>query len=276
LTRPAFGVKCACYNLYEVASLAAGEVGYVIRDYLKPTAARAFPNAPWAGGPKLFLNAALAPDVRYADRLRALLAEGRPFICSSGERVTAALLPSGREAPQDLSPSRVTEWLRDQGLPAREEPCFVTFDYPFHVIKHLTGLFPANIERRIATGDFRQVRPGVFVGEGVSLPDNAVFHAEEGPIVLDEGVRVLDFTYFSGPVYVGPHSKIIERSSVKEFTCTGRTVKIGGEVEGSAEFPAAGIGETPLVEERQERLPPLAASLKTTPAKRHPVHVHRA
>ncbi len=78
---------------------------------------------------------------------------------------------------------------------------------------------------------------GVFVGQDVSLPQTAVFHAEDGPIVLDDGVRVLDFCYFSGPVYVGPGSRIIERSSVKEFTSIGHTCKIGGEVEASSIEP---------------------------------------
>ena len=69
------------------------------------------------------------------------------------------------------------------------------------------------------------------------MPPTAVFHSEDGPIVLDDGVRVLDFCYFSGPVYVGPRSRIIERSSVKEFTSIGHTCKIGGEVEASSIEP---------------------------------------
>ncbi|MGD2174411.1 MAG: hypothetical protein PVJ27_03325, partial [Candidatus Brocadiaceae bacterium] len=119
----------------------------------------------------------------------------------------------------------------------REEPQLRTLDYPFHIIELLEELFPANIDRRLADGAFDEVCPGVFAGEGVELPDTAVFHAEEGPIVFDDGVRVLDFTYFAGPVYVGPGSRIIERSSVKEFVSVGHTCKIGGEVEASVIEP---------------------------------------
>jgi len=233
-TRPAFGVTCAAYNLYEVATLACDRVGYLVRDSLKKTAARTFKAAsPSASGPILFLNASVAPDVRCVDRLRALITEGEPFLCTSGQRVAAALLRAGEKPPADLSSATVTPYLLDQTLPLRDEELFKTIDYPFNLIRLLYELFPANIEHRIGANRFREVRPGVFVGKEVDLPETAVFHADDGPIVLDDGVKVLDFALFQGPVYIGPRSRVIERSSVKAFTCTGHTCKIGGEVEAS-------------------------------------------
>jgi NDP-sugar pyrophosphorylase family protein len=38
----------------------------------------------------------------------------------------------------------------------------------------------------------------------------------------------MDFTYLVGPVHVGERSRIIERASLKENVCVGRTCKIGG------------------------------------------------
>ena len=52
-------------------------------------------------------------------------------------------------------------------------------------------------------------------------------------VVLDDGVQVMEFAYLVGPLYVGPHSRIIERASVKESVSIGRLCKIGGEVEAS-------------------------------------------
>ena len=233
LTRPAFGVTCACYNLCDVVSLVSGRVSYVVRDYLKKIAARSFKSTPPTEGPTLLLNASVAPDVRYVQRLQGLLAEAQPFISTSGQRVAAALLPPAVELPDDMEPARVSAYLLDLNLPLRDEAPFRTFDYPFHVIDALEDLFPANLERILAEGNFREIRPRVFAGEGVKVADTAVFHVEEGPIVLGDNVKVLDFTYLDGPVYVGPKSRIIERSSVKEFVCIGHTCKIGGEVEAS-------------------------------------------
>ncbi len=236
LTRPAFAVTCATYNLHEVATAVTDRVSCVVRDYLKKIAARQFKSGPMAEGPTLLLNASVVPDIRYVERLRSLLSEARPFLCTCGQRVAAALLPPTEKVPKNLSPDTVTPYLLDMNLPLRDDVAFTTFDYPFHVIRELAALFPANIEHRISSGKFREVQPGVFVGQGVNLSDTAVFHPE-GPIVLDEGVRVLDFTYFQGPVYIGPRSRIIERSSVKEFTSVGHTCKIGGEVEASVIEP---------------------------------------
>ncbi len=239
LTRPAWAVTCGAYNLREVAALAGERVSCVVRGYLKKIAARSLAGSPPEDGPTLFLNAAVAPDVRYVERLRELLAAAQPFMCTAGHRVAAAMLRVGEQVPEDLSSATVTPYLLSLNLPLRDGEPFRTFDYPFHVIGALEELLPVNVEHRIEADGFRELRPSVFVGEGVSVAETAVFHADDGPIVLDEGVRVLDFTYFEGPVYVGPRSRIIERSSVKQSVSIGHTCKIGGEVEATVIEPYA-------------------------------------
>ena len=72
-----------------------------------------------------------------------------------------------------------------------------------------------------------------YAAEGVSIADTAVLRAHDGPIVLERGVEVMDFTYFEGPVHVGAGTRIIERASLKENVCIGERCKIGGEVEAS-------------------------------------------
>jgi len=237
LTRPAFAVTCAGYTLYDVATLAADTVSHVVRNYLGKVTARQFPSAAPSGGPILFLNASVRPDVRYVEALRSLLDGAKPFLATCGQRVAAALLPTDAEVPEGLTPQKVTGFLLRLNLPLRDEPAFRTQDYPFHVIRDLSELFPANIRHRISRGGYREVQPGVFVGQDVSLAPSAVFRTERGPVVLDDEVQVLDFTYFEGPVYVGPRSRITERSSVKAFTSVGHTCKIGGEVEHSVIEP---------------------------------------
>ena len=233
-TRPAFAITCATYNLYQVAAEISDRVGTLVRDSVREVSARAFESAPFATeGATLFLNASVAPDVRCVDRLREMMSEGTPGLCTSGQRVAAALLRPGENIPEDLTPESITPYLLGLNLPLRDEVLLKTMDFPFHVVGAQKTLFPANMTHRLASNAYTEVRPGVFVGNNVDLPETAVFHSENGPIVLDDDVTVLDFTYFEGPLYVGPGSRIIERSSIKEFTCTGRTCKIGGEVEAS-------------------------------------------
>ena len=234
LTRPAFAVTCACSTLYEIASsVAEGGVGWVVRDYLAKVTAQRFARRQMGEGPKLFLNASIVPDVRYAERFRQLATESRPFIATAGERVSAALLPAGVAVPSPLNAENVTPWLLELKLPLLEEECFRTLDHQFEVIKYLEPLFAANIDHRIRAGSYRELKPGVFAAENVSIADTAVFRTHEGPVVFERDVEALDFTYFVGPVHVGPRSRIIERASLKERVCVGGTCKIGGEVEAS-------------------------------------------
>ncbi len=237
LTRPAFAVTCACCNLYELAGEVSERISYVVRDYLAATTAHAYRSAPPGEGPTLFLNASLAPDVRYIPRLRGLLEQGAAWLCPSGQRVAAAVVPAGTALPQKLASEGISRCLLALGLPVDDDVQLKTFDYPFHVIDAYHDLFPANLEWRIKKAGLKKVRPGVYAGADVKIAETAVFHVEDGPIVLDAGVSVMDFTYLFGPVYIGPGSRIIERSSIKEFTSVGHTCKVGGEVEASVIEP---------------------------------------
>jgi glucose-1-phosphate thymidylyltransferase len=241
LTRPAFAVTCACYTLYELAqevadgksgAVAAG-VAWIVRDYLAKVTAQRVPVVPLTPGPRLFLNASTVPDMRYAARLHELMEAGRPFVATAGSRVSAAFLPAGTTTPDPLTSENITPWLLELKLPLLEEECFRTLDGQYQVVKHLQPLFEHNIRHRIGKGCYREVKPGVFVAENVTLADTAVFRTREGPVVLEGDVEVMDFTYLVGPVHVGPRTRIIERASLKEHVCIGETCKIGGEVEAS-------------------------------------------
>jgi UDP-N-acetylglucosamine diphosphorylase / glucose-1-phosphate thymidylyltransferase / UDP-N-acetylgalactosamine diphosphorylase / glucosamine-1-phosphate N-acetyltransferase / galactosamine-1-phosphate N-acetyltransferase len=237
LTRPAFAVTCACWTLAQLAATVCDRVHHVVRGHLKKTAARGFPSPPWDGGPALFLNASIVPDVRYAARMRQLAEEARPFICTCGHRVAAAFVPAGAlgtgAGPAALAAEEVTPRLLELKLDLLDDECFSTLDRQYQVITHLERLFPANIAARLAAGGYREVRPGVHAADGVSIAETSVLRAHDGPIVLERGVEVMDFAYFAGPVHVGAGTRIIERTSVKEAVSIGERCKIGGEIEAS-------------------------------------------
>jgi UDP-N-acetylglucosamine diphosphorylase / glucose-1-phosphate thymidylyltransferase / UDP-N-acetylgalactosamine diphosphorylase / glucosamine-1-phosphate N-acetyltransferase / galactosamine-1-phosphate N-acetyltransferase len=234
LTRPAFGVTVACWTLHELAAQAAGPVSWIVRDYLEKVTEQRWPNAPRGAGPWLFLNASVVPDVRSLPRLRELLQSSAPFLATAGSRVSAAFVPAGTRVPEPLTAESVTPWLLELKLPLLEEEIFRTLDAQYEVVKYLEPCFNDNIAHRVATGTYREVKPGVFAAPDVTIADTAVFKTRAGPVVLERGVEVMDFTYIVGPVYVGPRSRVIERASLKEHVCVGETCKIGGEVEASS------------------------------------------
>ena len=236
LAKPAFAVTCGVGNLYDAAARLGLPVATIVRDYLAPTAGRRFPSAERGEGPTLLLNAALVPDGALLRRLLSLAEEGEPFLVPNGRRVAAAFLADGSALPEDAGCGDVTPLLLERRLPQRDEEA-PTLDYPFDLVRHHQRIFRGGLEDLLARRSLREVAAGVFVGEDVSLSERAVVHADDGPVVLDDGVRVFDFAYLTGPLYVGPKSRIIERSSVKEETCIGHTCKIGGEVEASVIEP---------------------------------------
>jgi len=230
LVKPAFAVTCGVDNLYSIAKLLGLEISTLIREYLVDTASRKFPSADFAGGPTLFMNAALVPDINEIRKLLSWAGEGKPFLVSSGHRVAAAFLPECPPEAIEAGTDGIAPLLLEQKPPLRDES-LPTIDYPFHIILHHLKIFEPNLEDLIKRENFNQLSEGVYVGQNVKIASTAVLNAKDGPIVLEDDVTVMDFAYLSGPLLVGRNSRVIERSSIKEDTRIGETCKIGGEVE---------------------------------------------
>lgn len=233
LTRPAFGISVAVWNLHDIASRAAEGLGWIVRDHVSKLAKRNFPTKP-GDGATLFLNASVVPDVRYIENLKRILTENKPCLFTSGQRIAAALTKSDCQIPENLTSDSVAPWLLDSGLPLESKEPFALLDYPFDIIRHLKIIFPANLKLFMDETKYAEIAPGVFAGKNVNVAPSAVFKTDNGPVVLADGVEVMDFTYFRGPVYIGPNSRITERSSVKDFVSISHTCKIGGEIETSS------------------------------------------
>jgi UDP-N-acetylglucosamine diphosphorylase/glucosamine-1-phosphate N-acetyltransferase len=89
--------------------------------------------------------------------------------------------------------------------------------------------------------NFFETEPGVtilnpynvWIGEGSQFKPGVVIDASEGPVVIDENVRILPNAVISGPVYIGKNTLIKAAAKIYEGTTIGPTCKIGGEVESS-------------------------------------------
>lgn len=89
--------------------------------------------------------------------------------------------------------------------------------------------------------NFFETEPGVtvlhpynvWISEGVILSPGVVLDASEGPIVLDEGVKVMPNAVLCGPLYVGKKTLIKIGAKIYGNTSIGPVCKVGGEIEGS-------------------------------------------
>ncbi len=70
------------------------------------------------------------------------------------------------------------------------------------------------------------LRPGARAYPG------AILDAESGPIILDEHAVVRPGAVVIGPAYIGPHSTVLERATIRANTAIGPWCKVNGEVGG--------------------------------------------
>ena len=228
LARPAFAIGLAATRLHDVAVANASSVGMVVRDYLRAKTEADFAPAPIAEGDVLFLNASLAPSIETIERLTAEAGKGEDFLIQQGSRVAAAWLKAVPKEAGQQDVNTITSFLLGQKYRAvRDEMPLI--ELPCDIVRYHQKFFDANIAR--LTGGCTESAPGVFTGEGVVIHETAVLDAEEGPIVLADGVSIGPFAYVIGPAIIGRGTRVIERASIKEQVQIGHTCKIGGEVE---------------------------------------------
>jgi len=231
LTRPAGELLYGCMPLRERIERAFGVPcqGHVTRRALggfdEPGAAPAVTlDAIGTSGLRVFISSRAALDLestRVPDEERRITVGGRP---------AGWVLPDGEPLPSEL-------WIRDpDAAPARGTP----LELPGELLGHPWDLVARNPDR--IAQDIANLWPGddapsdvVRVGDGaVSLGDGAEIEpgvyvdTREGPVRLAEGARVEGPARLTGPLFIGPGTRILG-GSVGASTF-GPTCIVRGEV----------------------------------------------
>lgn len=179
-------------------------------------------------GQKLYLNSRIKPNSEAFSQIKALPAES---ILESEDGIIAIKTQQdyqfGQDAPHGLSRQRVdiylynslAELVHDNSrlIKLDFDSVFYEADNFFETEPGVTVLHPYNI----------------WIAEGVSFAPNVVLDASEGPIVIDEGVKVMANSVITGPAYIGKNSIIKIGAKIYGGVSVGPVCKVGGEVEGS-------------------------------------------
>lgn len=168
-----------------------------------------------------------APDAAWMG-----LAIGEGVLDRESGDLVAACVP-GKDAPRvaagDLS-GLATSTLDSPTLLSR----------PWHVRRFRERCIRADLE--LLTHDWKpRTLPGVIawgphpisIHGSARVAPTVVIEAEAGPVVIDQDAVVRPGSILIGPAYVGPHSTVIERTTIKPYTAIGPHCKIAGEVGGT-------------------------------------------
>jgi glucose-1-phosphate thymidylyltransferase len=238
--RPAYAVSCGGYRLVDWLARLGQSLRGVTRPHLLDIQRLDYPQFRSTNDPAsstLLVNARLVPSRDTHDVLAELVREGRPSVIWKGDQLAAAVVARGFTAEElsALSGNLLKE------LPLTDIPpldrSLQLLEYPHDVVGWNLKTLSANLEHRLATGDYREVRDGVYVGDGAELGEYVVSDTRHGPIVLERGARIGPYCFLSGPAHLGAHARVIEHSAIKDCVSLGHTTKIGGEVEASVIEP---------------------------------------
>lgn len=244
--RPTYAITCASFRLIDWLRRLPGQVTGCVRPYLRELQRLDYEVDAYNGDTSgddgiLLINARLVPTMALATNLQQLARETRSCIVTDpvdqavlAARITAKDLASHPQETVSESAETLVEFSRT--LPSQALPLDV-FRWPHDVISHHMREMPGAMNWRLEHGNYRETADGVFVLGDARIGDYAAVDTSEGPILLDEHVRVGPFCYLSGPVYAGPGTRVIEHAALKDGVSLGHTVKIGGEVEASVIEP---------------------------------------
>jgi len=248
--RAAFSISVGSLRLINLARDFGGEIELAVRPHLREILRQDAPDAwnPEKGarkGPVLLINARMAPQASllYAWRKLTEVEYERGAIVYSGASIAAAILPTTEFLPEtEIGPLQLQGLLQDLDLPMISSPVpFVLMNRPSDAIRLHLKILNDNLESRVQSGLYKEIHDGVFVPKDDSkspkIGEYFVYDTRKGPIILSENVDVGPFCFMRGPIYIGPKSKIIEHSAIKDFVAISSVCKVGGEVEATTIEP---------------------------------------
>lgn len=237
VARPAFAISCGGYRLADLLTRLEGRWFQHVRPHLEQLVTEDYripPLPPALEGPWMLINARLVPHVRIVDQIRNLLQHGSECVVWHNNSVALVLLNFSQPQPQS---ERMLEAFLRSEIEKRKVPVFdlklPLFEYPHEVIKYHTTIMNDNLGDRVARGDYKQLKDGLFVGQNVVLGDYLTVNTGRGPVVIESHTRVGPCCYLEGPVLIGSCAKLIENTALKDNVALGHTTKVGGEVEAS-------------------------------------------
>lgn len=188
-----------------------------------------YEDAPEAGD-RLFLLSRAVPEWTSGEVWRARRGGAGPLLV--GGEAVGWFAPEGTAPPSPKflsSPAASLDRTGAVEMPGRivERVWELMSGNPEQVTADVEALFPDAPAAQLPDGVWRQGTHAVVLGEGVAVEPGVLLDTSAGPIWLDEGVTVRSLSRLSGPLYVGPGSRIL--GGTVEASSIGAVCRIRGE-----------------------------------------------
>lgn len=241
-TRPVYDLRCGMLTLREKIARAypRGRIVLLCRPYLAEVVKEQNPGFlinEFVGGESLLINGRVLVDATFRTSIRPT---GNDTMYLCGDVVVAVRL----RATEDQASRLVEGFDIDQfehcakeQIPARlvEYPWDLVHTNGEELVRDVAPLFAK--KNPISTSKYPGVhfvnKKAIRLANDVVLKPGVVLDAESGPIVIDDGVRILANSVIEGPVYIGKGTTIKAGAKIYGNTSIGSVCKIGGEVEAS-------------------------------------------
>ncbi len=182
----------------------------------------------------LFLNSRIKIDKKIQKKIEELSLNS--CLVNNNNILAAKLIPAKKKmTSEDIS-------TLFENLKKIEIDGIFLWEYTWELIKENPDYITKDFEDFFYDKDnFFDTEPGItiinpyniWIGEGTIIKPGVVIDATEGPVILDENVRIMSNAVIIGPAYIGKNSIIKVGAKIYEGTSIGSVCKVGGEVEGT-------------------------------------------
>jgi UDP-N-acetylglucosamine diphosphorylase/glucosamine-1-phosphate N-acetyltransferase len=236
--RPVYDLRCGILSIKNkiINLYPTNNVYFSKRDYLNEVLEEETINTPIKTGEILFINGRILPDKNLPEKLNS---KEETIFINEENKIAGAKLTSQTLQLLDLSAPLNFNTLSNL---KKTKVNMKLINYPWDLIhnnaveiKNDFG-FLINKKTRKAKnrlGVFLLNDSQIYIGQNVKISPACVLDAENGPIYLDDEVKILPHATIIGPVYIGKNSTIKAGAKIYGPTSIGPVCKIGGEVEGS-------------------------------------------
>ena len=203
-----------------------------MRDYLQDLQTADYPSMESAAqcapnNMTMWVNARLVPSRATYRTLRSLRDHGQPGVVRVGSAVAVAIFPvSAPPPPNDLHVASLSSYFDVCGLqdlpPLDAE--LALLEYPHHLIQYNQETLNDNLEYRLKKGQYREVADGVFAADDAQIGEYLVSDTRTRPDRAGKPTpRIGPFAYLSGPVHIGPRTRVIEHAAIKDGVSASAT-----------------------------------------------------